>query len=98
LLPTEYAEQITIKDYYLNSLEILSEITKMMDWENSGMSFRKTLESIKIFVTSFINMVINTKNLYKGTEFDTSRPFNEENELTYSKICGKEINEDNKKK
>ncbi|KAG4102178.1 hypothetical protein H8356DRAFT_1341777 [Neocallimastix lanati (nom. inval.)] len=83
-------QQITIKDYYLNSLEILSEITKMMDWENSGMSFRKTLESIKIFVTSFINMVINTKNLYKGTEFDTSRPFNEENELTYSKIC--EIN------
>ncbi|KAG4093844.1 hypothetical protein H8356DRAFT_1293752 [Neocallimastix lanati (nom. inval.)] len=59
-------------------------------FENSGMSFRKTLESIKIFVTSFINMVINTKNLYKGTEFDPSRPFNEENELTYSKIC--EIN------
>jgi len=42
-------------------------------------------------------MVINTKNLYKGTEFDPSRPFNEENELTYSKICGKEINEDNKR-
>jgi len=59
-LPKEYVEQITIKDY-LNSLEILREITKMMDWENSGMSFRKTLESIKVFVTSFTNMVINTK-------------------------------------
>ena len=50
-LLTEYAEQITIKDY-LNSLEILREITKMMDWENSGMSFRKTMESIKVFVPS----------------------------------------------
>ncbi|KAL6630770.1 hypothetical protein LY90DRAFT_508290 [Neocallimastix californiae] len=74
-LPKEYVEQITIKDY-LNSLEILREITKMMDWENSGMSFRKTLER---------------------TKFDPSRPFNEENKLTYSKICSKEINKDNKK-
>jgi len=42
-------------------------------------------------------MVINTKNLYYKTEFDTARPFNKENELIYSKICGKEINKDNKR-
>jgi len=68
-----------------------------MDWENSGMSFRKTLESMKVFVTSFTDMIINIKNLYEGTEFDPTRPFNEEIELTDSKICSKEMNKDNKK-
>jgi len=95
-LPKEYADQITIKDY-LNSLEILRNITKQMDWENSRMSFRRTLECIKVFVISFTNMSIQFDNLYKGTKFDSIRPFNEENGLTYSKICGKEINDDNKK-
>ncbi|ORY33161.1 hypothetical protein LY90DRAFT_626378 [Neocallimastix californiae] len=96
-LPTEYAKQITIKDY-LNSLDILRNITKMMDWENSRMSFRKTLECIKVFVLSYTNMTIQYKNLYKGTNFDSTRPFNEENKLTYSKICGEEIKEDTEKK
>jgi hypothetical protein len=53
-LPTEYVEQFIIKDY-LNSLDLLREITKLIDWENSRISFWRTLACIKEFVASFTN-------------------------------------------
>jgi len=75
-LPTENVKQITIKDY-LNSLDILRNITKMMDWENSRMSFRKTLECIKVFVLFYTNIRKHKINdNYKNNQDNKNKEIN----------------------
>ncbi|KAL6602279.1 hypothetical protein U3516DRAFT_815805 [Neocallimastix sp. 'constans'] len=73
-LPTEYVEQFIIKDY-LNSLDLLREITKLIDWENSRISFWRTLACIKEFkLRNIRKRKIN--NSYKNNQYNQYKKIN----------------------
>lgn len=83
-LPENYANQITTTDY-LNSLENIKEL-----WDNfecATIPLRKAIPYIQMFILARINSMIKCTNLNVGNNYDSTRPFNKENKLTYSILC-----------